>query len=198
TDMMREACALIETVQALVAQGQKTTLLQLTDIFRGSKSKRIMDRGDNVLSAYGLGKALTRGDADRLCQHLVLRQVLDEYCENNAAGYVCTYVRLGPAANRVSHGQLRVSLQLTDPKLKKTAQSDKPARAPRVTKQASTTKASSSSKTSASASGASYGAVTTQAVFTRDTSTHFGGRNTKSSNRATTAIKPMLMRGSRP
>ncbi|KAJ2326871.1 ATP-dependent DNA helicase sgs1 [Coemansia sp. RSA 2681] len=207
TDMMREACALIDTVQTLVSRGQKTTLLQLTDIFRGSKSKRILDRGDNNLSAYGMGKALTRVDADRLCQHLVLRQVLDEFCESNAAGYVCTYVRLGSAASRVSNGQLRVSLQLTNAKAasSKAGSPDKPA--PRAARQATASRVSSKAPakapgTSRSTAGVAGSMGAAQTVVTRDTSTHFGSaaNNTSGngSNRAAaTAIKPMPMRGTR-
>ncbi|KAJ2892900.1 ATP-dependent DNA helicase sgs1 [Coemansia aciculifera] len=189
-DMMREACALIESVRTLLAQGHKTTLLQLTDILRGSKSKRILDRGDDRLPAYGMGKAMVRGDADRLCQHLVLRQVLDEYCESNAAGYVSTYVRLGTMANRVSNGQVQVSLQLTAARPAKAGKADKPA--PRAAKKASSKAPGPSRNT-----GATGSTSAAQTVITRDRSTHFGSvANNASNNRpATSTIKPMPMRG---
>ncbi|KAJ2740201.1 ATP-dependent DNA helicase sgs1, partial [Coemansia sp. BCRC 34301] len=193
-NMAREACALIETVQTLASRGHKTTLLQLTDIFRGAKTKRIMDRGDDSLPAYGMGKGLTRTDADRLCQHLVLRQVLDEFCESNAAGYVCTYVRLGAAASRISSGQLPVLLQLTNTKQAKAAAGGSKT-GKSATKQAAASKMSGSSRSNAGGMDAA------QTVVTRDTSTHFGLAASKAggnSRAAATSIKPMTKRGSRP
>ncbi|KAI7826800.1 P-loop containing nucleoside triphosphate hydrolase protein [Kickxella alabastrina] len=127
-DLTSEASALVDSVQLLASQKSNTTLLQLIDIFKGSKAKRIMDRGDDRLPAFNRGKDLSKTDAGRLCHQLVLRQVLDEQCESNAMGFVSSYVRLGRNAARVQQGQMRVMMQLTDSRLLKQT-SVKPGRA---------------------------------------------------------------------
>ncbi|KAJ2582924.1 ATP-dependent DNA helicase sgs1, partial [Coemansia sp. RSA 1804] len=110
-DLTKEACLLIETVRMLQESNTKTTLLQLADLFKGSKSKRALERGDKDLPAYGQGKDMLKTDAERLCHRLVLCQVFDEYCESNAMGYVNSYVRTGRNADRVLQGQLRIMLR---------------------------------------------------------------------------------------
>ncbi|KAI8323222.1 ATP-dependent DNA helicase [Martensiomyces pterosporus] len=222
TDLTSETCSLIQTVQVLSEQGTKTTLLQLTDIFKGSKSKRIMDRGDNNLPAYNKGHTLTKTDSERLCHHLVLRQILDEYCESNAMGFVSSYVKLGRNAGRVLQGQLRIALTLTDPKKAKAA----PAKQPK-TKQAKTKSAAGSSRTvsswsaappfasgstkrsgsgsnsnnssSRASNGAESSASSVQAVFTRSTSKHFRSDASSASTggSGSTFIRPMPFRKAR-
>ncbi|KAJ1948520.1 ATP-dependent DNA helicase sgs1, partial [Linderina pennispora] len=131
-DMTAEAGVLVQSVQRVGQGGTKMTLLQLADIFKGSKARQLVSKGFDQLPAYNRGHTLTKSDAERVCHQLVLRQILEEYCESNAMGYVSSYVRVGRNGGRVLQGQLRVVLQLV--RDKKGGRAAKPAKAPKTAK----------------------------------------------------------------
>ncbi|PIA13075.1 ATP-dependent DNA helicase [Coemansia reversa NRRL 1564] len=209
-DLTGEARALIETVQLLGEKRMSTTLLQLIDILKGSRNRRLLDRGDDALPAYNRGKDLSKTDSERLCHHLVLRQVLDEYCESNAMGFVSSYVKLGCNAGRVLQGQQPVLLRIADSKQRKPPASKQkktsskgrtstawsapppppPTVAARATKRAATHGSGSGSGSNSDGS----------LVVTKSTSKHFRAANgaSNSANRGgsvgNSGLKPMSFR----
>ena len=68
-------------------QGDKVTLIQAADMFRGSQLKRFLERGYQHLEGFGEGKNLSRDDAHRLLQHMVLLDILHESATYNAKGF---------------------------------------------------------------------------------------------------------------
>ncbi|KAJ2360950.1 ATP-dependent DNA helicase sgs1, partial [Coemansia sp. RSA 2610] len=191
-DKTKEARLILESVRMLEEQNSKTTLLQLIDIVRGSKGKRVIDRGDNRLPAYSCVKDLSKNDADRLCHQLVLLQVIEEYCVNNARGFVNSYIKRGRYANSVLYGQRPVILRTLS------ATSQKTAAAAAKPKQA----AGSSSKGRAASwdtnppisngakrpSSSGPGGGSSSTVATNSTSKHFRAAN------APSALKAMAFR----
>lgn len=85
--------ALSKAVLLLVKSiNSRLTLNQLLDIFRGSQAK--LYARHQCLPHFGAGKDLSRTEAERLLQHLVVEDVFQEYCVSNALGFVKTYIRV--------------------------------------------------------------------------------------------------------
>lgn len=70
----------------------RLTLNQLLDVFRGSQAKPYAKY--QCLPQFGAGKDLSRTEAERLLQHLVVEDVFQEHCISNAMGFVQTYIRV--------------------------------------------------------------------------------------------------------
>lgn len=201
-DLTKETRALIQTIEAQISNSQPTTLLQLIDIVKGSKNQKTLGRGDHRMPGYNVGKSLSKSDAERLCHHLVLRQVFDEYCMSNAMGFASAYLKLGPAAKRVMDGQLQVTLQLTDPDLTKTtgpkARKAKNARSGGRTLP-STSTSSTSRRGNNSRTGLSWnsdtisGGAQQSTVVTNSTSSHFQGSRSGGGSGGS-SIKPMSIK----
>jgi bloom syndrome protein len=73
-DMSVAAANVLHLFRQCEAQGNgSVSLLQLTQAFRGLNNHAIRNGGFSNCSAYGLGKNLSAGEAERLLQELVLR-----------------------------------------------------------------------------------------------------------------------------
>jgi RecQ family ATP-dependent DNA helicase len=94
---------------------EKITLLQLLDVFRGSRSSRIISKGYDQLEEHGSADAVlpNKSDADRLLRHLVGEDIISEFCESNQMGYINAYVRLGRNASDVLSGRRKVYMMFT-------------------------------------------------------------------------------------
>lgn len=75
----------------------RTTLNQLIDIYRGSLAKPYQKF--RHLKYFGHGKDLSRGETERLLQHLAMEDVFQEYCITNQMGFLQTYIRVCKAVN---------------------------------------------------------------------------------------------------
>jgi RecQ family ATP-dependent DNA helicase len=89
-DMSKDAIALVKSIKQI--EPDRITLTQLVHIYRGSKSKRIIENGHDHLEAYGYGKNKTKSEADRLLRSMVADDVIREKSECNAAGFPISYV----------------------------------------------------------------------------------------------------------
>jgi len=85
--------------------GGSYTLAYVVDIFRGSKSKQLLQNGHQALSAYGTGQRVNRQVADMIARHMVLQDVLveDAYF-TGPYGSVAVKVKLGPKARALELG----------------------------------------------------------------------------------------------
>ncbi|ORZ01722.1 hypothetical protein BCR43DRAFT_189779 [Syncephalastrum racemosum] len=105
-DFTQAAKEIVTLVRA--AYRENITLNQVLDIFRGSKSKRFeMYQGEPY---FGAGQAYKKQDIDRLLKKLVLSDVLNERSQTNRAGFVSSYIQLGPRAYDVENGSMRIIL----------------------------------------------------------------------------------------
>ena len=82
------------------------TLTQLSELFRGSKSKQTTrfldtDRLDN----YGAGSQIKKGDLDRIVHAMVFEGILTETSVQNKGGFSSDYVSLGEVAYQIENGQ---------------------------------------------------------------------------------------------
>ncbi|EEB08732.1 RecQ type DNA helicase Rqh1 [Schizosaccharomyces japonicus yFS275] len=106
----------IKAIGLLKRISGKTTLLQLMDIFRGSRSARIVENGWDRIEGAGDGKTLNRGDTERLFHQLVAEGVFMERVEANRRGFVSAYVIPGRQAtvNAVLQGRQKVILEIKE------------------------------------------------------------------------------------
>lgn len=106
-DRSDEAKSVIALLDGL-GSGERITLVQLIDVFRGSGSKKYAKYTGS--SHYGAGRDLSRTEAERLLQNMVAQNVLCQFNVSNAMGYVSTYVRVGKEARDVQRGVKKVML----------------------------------------------------------------------------------------
>ncbi|EPY54053.1 RecQ type DNA helicase Rqh1 [Schizosaccharomyces cryophilus OY26] len=110
-DMTEIAAKAIKLIRSMSG---KTTLLQLIDVFRGSKGAKIIENGWDRLEGAGDGKSLNRGDSERLFHQLVAEGIFVEKVEANRRGFVSAYVFPGKQTllNSVIAGKHRVVLEI--------------------------------------------------------------------------------------
>lgn len=94
----------------------KITMIQLSEIYRGSKVKKvrleclssrdllipllqIVESGWDQVAGFGLGAKMDRGDVERLFQLLNAEEILAETLQVNKAGYTSAYVKIGRRAD---------------------------------------------------------------------------------------------------
>lgn len=97
-DLTAQAKQAAELVSDLAGKGrgQQTgfTMLHFVDVFRGSQSRLIRDRGHHQHRYAGAGSSMNRGDVERLFQDLVIRDVLHERSEVNSMGFAHAYLEV--------------------------------------------------------------------------------------------------------
>ncbi len=141
----RDLSSYAVTAIALVKriQHQNVTLLHCVDVFRGGKTKKIVDLGHVDLEEYGAGSNLERGDVERLFYRLLSEDALAEVNFVNKRGFASNYLhvssaeclrthahaksaQLGKNCNEFSKGRRKVKIQIrVSPKSKK-APADRP------------------------------------------------------------------------
>ena len=95
-DITKEAKDIIALVGAL--DGQQVTASYCMDVFRGSKSSKIVTAGHDNLPQHGLGKAYRKDDLQRIFQNLISAKYIGEYTKFNKSGFASTYMKRGTRA----------------------------------------------------------------------------------------------------
>lgn len=109
-DFTEYAASAVRLVKRL--QRQNVTLLHCVDIFRGSKTKKIVDSDHTDLEEYGAGSDLDRGDVERLFYRLLSEDALEEHNIVNKAGFASQYVHLGRNSNDFANKRRRLKIQI--------------------------------------------------------------------------------------
>lgn len=73
---------------------ERVTILHCVDILRGSKSKKMEQKGHGSLEEFGKGSKLERGNVERLFHHLLSEEALTEHHKVNRAGFPLEYVQV--------------------------------------------------------------------------------------------------------
>lgn len=87
---------------------ERHTLNQLSDMFKGSNSKRFAHLQE--LPFYGAGADLSRSEIERILQFMAVNQVFRDEAVTNAMGFSTTYLKIGPKANELLAGRMKISL----------------------------------------------------------------------------------------
>jgi superfamily II DNA helicase RecQ len=93
---------------SLMKSGRGVSLLQLSELYRGSKAKSFTKFLDiSKLSAYGSGKKYKKADLDRVMHALVFEGLLQEISQENGSGFNSDYLQEGPKAQMLKNGQFQ-------------------------------------------------------------------------------------------
>jgi len=109
-DITKEAQQILELFENVASQknGRGTTLTQLMDLFKGSKSKsstKFLNLGR--LTGYGAGSKFKRDDLERIFHNMVFDNILEERCEESGGGFNADYIYPGQKAAQIMNSQVR-------------------------------------------------------------------------------------------
>ncbi|KAG7882259.1 hypothetical protein KL906_000825 [Ogataea polymorpha] len=110
-DMTAFAKNVINLVKTL--NGENLTVIQCQDVFRGSKTAKIVNSGLHLNEYHGNGRELPKMEIERLFFHLLREGFLEEKSVMNAAGFATNYLVLGPKANDVLSRGKKVVIPFT-------------------------------------------------------------------------------------
>lgn len=112
-DHTATALSIIQLLASTLNQRRNggVTLNQLSELFRGSKSKQTTrfldtDRLDN----YGAGSKIKKGDLDRIIHAMVFEGILTETSVQNKGGFSSDYVSVGETAHQIENGQKKFTV----------------------------------------------------------------------------------------
>lgn len=99
---------IIKLVQA--TGGERVTLIQCQDIFKGAKTSKLIQMGHNNNPYYGKGKNLDKQDIERIFLALLMGNYITEYQVSTGA-FHSNYLKLGEKADQLFHGSEKVILK---------------------------------------------------------------------------------------
>lgn len=109
-DLTLQAEAAIGIVREL--RQSNVTVAYCMDVFRGSKTKKVLDNDHDSIRGHGAGKDMDRGNVERLFACLLSDGVIRENNVVNKAGFANQYVDLGPNCNKYRSGRDRFMMQI--------------------------------------------------------------------------------------
>ncbi|KAI8908550.1 P-loop containing nucleoside triphosphate hydrolase protein, partial [Gorgonomyces haynaldii] len=100
---------IIEHVRDLIeivhdVQRQQVGLHHVADIYKGSRLAKIVQHGHHNHRLHGTGKALKKTVIERILQHLIIHEALEEYNVSNKMGFNSSYIRTARNAHTVKTG----------------------------------------------------------------------------------------------
>lgn len=110
-DVTEESRKVVRLVESL--QNVRVTLIYCQDVFKGSKSSKIVQAGHDELDLHGAGKGMQKSEIERIFFHLITVRVLQEYSIMNNSGFAVNYVKAGPNARKLLNGKLDIRMQFT-------------------------------------------------------------------------------------
>ncbi|CAR31029.1 ZYRO0E08250p [Zygosaccharomyces rouxii] len=108
-DVTEDAKKIVKLVDEL--QDSRVTLIYCQDIFKGSRSSKIVQAGHTELEFHGAGKSMPKSDVERIFFQLINLGILAEYPIVNNSGFASNYVKLGKRARELLRGALPVQMQ---------------------------------------------------------------------------------------
>lgn len=110
-DVTEESKKVVRLVESL--QNVRVTLIYCQDVFKGSRSSKIVQAGHDELDLHGAGKGMQKSEIERIFFHLITVRVLQEYSIMNNSGFAINYVKAGPNARKLLNGKLDIRMQFT-------------------------------------------------------------------------------------
>ena len=87
-------------------QTSGVTLVQLIELFRGSKSKTVIKNyKTDKLHGYGLGSKYKKHEIERITHKMICEKILIERGVENNGGYMSEYINLGEKASPIQNGR---------------------------------------------------------------------------------------------
>lgn len=110
-DVTEPAKKIVKLVESI--QNERVTIIYCQDIFKGSRSSKIVQANHDTLEEHGLGKSMQKSEIERIFFHLITIRVLQEYSIMNNSGFASSYVKVGPNAKKLLTGKMEIKMQFT-------------------------------------------------------------------------------------
>ena len=148
----KEILRLLEDTKSQ-AKGGQTTMSQVVQLYRGSKVKSLQHYDFSKLSGYGVGKAHSKGDCDRIMHAMLFQHILKEDARENAGGFSTEYLERGLKADAVERGayQFMVEFQVSSLARKITEKKSTEMKSTKASKKRAASKSARSKKISENA-----------------------------------------------
>ncbi|CAL9733019.1 ATP-dependent helicase Sgs1p [Monosporozyma unispora] len=111
TDVAQQFAKLIESLG-----NDRVTLIHCQDIFKGSRSSKIIHAGHDKLQYHGAGNKLQKSYIERLAFRLITLHVIQDYSIMNNKGFATNYIRKGPNFRKLINGEIQIKMEFTTPK----------------------------------------------------------------------------------
>ncbi|CAH7686402.1 P-loop containing nucleoside triphosphate hydrolase protein [Phakopsora pachyrhizi] len=111
TNLVRSAIKLV----GQITRDKPVTMAHCIDVFKGSKNRKVLDAGHDLLEGAGAGQSLDRTDAERLFHMMVAKNMISERFESNAMGFMNAYVQLAPAHDSIYRNGEPIKLAFGNP-----------------------------------------------------------------------------------
>eukprot|EP00897_Mesotaenium_endlicherianum_P009631 jgi/Mesen1/8697/ME000052S08131 len=102
-----------QLVELIAAMGQRQSLQYVQDVYRGSSNVQVRKKGHMALALHGVGKALSKGDVERILHHMVAENILvEDVCKSDVYGSVSSVVKINEQrARALVAGKLAVLIR---------------------------------------------------------------------------------------
>ncbi|CCH58032.1 hypothetical protein TBLA_0A02320 [Henningerozyma blattae CBS 6284] len=110
-DVTEDAIRITKLVEAI--HSKRVTMIYCRDVFKGSRSSKIVQAGHTELPEHGYGKKLQKSEIDRIFLNLINLRVLEDKPVMHGNGFSTNYVKLGPNARKLLNGKLEVKMTFT-------------------------------------------------------------------------------------
>ena len=110
-DVTEPAKKIVKLVESI--QNERVTIIYCQDVFKGSRSSKIVQANHDTLEEHGIGKSMQKSEIERIFFHLITIRVLQEYSIMNNSGFASSYVKVGPNAKKLLTGKMEIKMQFT-------------------------------------------------------------------------------------
>ena len=128
-DMTAEAVTIVNLFNSASNKSRKgVTMLQLSELYRGSKSKAITKNYPiNEIEGFGAGSKFKKPDVERITHTMIFERILTENSVENKGGFSSDYVSLGENASSLQRGSHKFVVEFPQKAVaaKKSVTSDK-------------------------------------------------------------------------
>ena len=119
-DMSNAAREILQLLQSIADQknGRGVTLHQLSELWRGTKSKahtKFLDT--SRLNSYGKGSKYNKNDVDSIVHAMVFEKIIEETSAETVAGFAADYVNPGSMATRLQQGSFQFHVRFAAAKV---------------------------------------------------------------------------------
>jgi superfamily II DNA helicase RecQ len=141
-DMTAEATAIINLFSSASNNNRKgVTILQLSELYRGSKSKSITKNYQiSRIKGFGAGSKFKKQDIERILHAMIFERVLVENSVENKGGFSSDYVGLGENSSSLQRGSRQFFVEFPRKIVASKAKPDKPKRKEKATEKKHDTK----------------------------------------------------------
>ncbi len=146
-DMTAEAITIVNLFSSASNNNRRgVTMVQLSELYRGSKSKAITKSYQvNSIQGFGAGSKFKKYDIDRITHAMIFERILVENSVENKVGFSTDYVGLGENASSLQRGSRQFFVEFPQKVTKKAP--EKPKAKETTKKQKTSSKETKSRKT---------------------------------------------------